>query len=442
MRILQCHNFYQQAGGEDRVLAEEKALLEAYGHDVEQYLVHNNAIPNLTKLQLFGKTLWSREAHRGVREAVERFRPDVVHVHNTLPLLSPSVYYAARSAGAAVVQTLHNYRMICPGAYCQRDGEVCELCVKKSVKWPAIQHKCYRENRAATATVVAKLAVHGAIGTYRKAVDRFIVCSDFARAKMAEAGFGAGKVVTKPNFQLSDMGVGPGGGGYAMYLGRLSPEKGVGTLLDAWDRDGMDVPLHLVGGGPMEDRVREVASRRPAISVFGHASWDEVIDQMQHASLLVFPSVTYEGHPMTMLEAMQAGTPVVGSRLGAIPELIVEGVTGWTVPSHHPDALAACVAEVMADPARLGAMRRGVRRVYDERYAADASHDRLIAIYEEAIAKRHGKPTETVHGRRSERRAQPTSATQRTSDETANPVMSPAPAVQPVQPILVGDDSR
>ncbi|MEM1444739.1 MAG: glycosyltransferase family 4 protein [Planctomycetota bacterium] len=394
MKVLQCHNYYQQPGGEDRVLAEEAALLRSRGHTVEQFLLHNDDVNKFTALTLAAKTIWSRDAHRELRRRVEAFAPDVVHVHNTLPLMSPSVYSAARAGGAAVVQTLHNYRMVCPGAYCQRDGEPCEKCVTKRVKWPALQHACYRESRAATAPIVAMLAIHDLAGTFRKHVDRYIVCSDFARHKMIEAGFMTDRLITKPNFRTEDLGQGPGGGGYALYIGRLSPEKGVATLMDAWDRDGMDVPLHVVGGGPMEDRVREVAARRPAVNALGHVSFEVLQEQLRHASLLVFPSVTYEGHPMTLLEAMQAATPIVGSRLGAIPELILEGKTGRTVLANDPVALGDGVAEMMADPQRLHSMRGDVRRFYESRFGLDTSYERLIAVYEEAIRHRHGKSVE------------------------------------------------
>lgn len=392
MKVLQCHNFYQQPGGEDRVLAEEKALLESRGHTVRQYVLHNDAVAGHTKLRLLGRTLWSRESHHAVREIVAEFAPDVVHVHNTLPLMSPSIYSAARSGGAAVVQTLHNYRMVCPGAYCQRGGEPCELCLSKKIKWPAIKHACYRENRAATASIVAMLAVHGALGTYRRHIDLNITCSAFARDKMIEAGLDPQRVMTKPNFQLSDLGVGPGGGGYAVYLGRLSPEKGVQTMLDAWDHDDMTAPLHILGGGPMEADVREIAGRRPAVTCLGHASWDQVVTELQNAALLVFPSVTYEGHPMTLLESMQAGTPMVGSRLGAIPEIIDEGVTGRCVDANNPQALRDAVLDMFRDPERLAVMRRDVRKTYDTRYAPDQAYQRLLACYEQALMHRHQGP--------------------------------------------------
>ncbi len=323
-----------------------------------------------------------------------------------------------------MVQTLHNYRMVCPGAYCQRDGEPCELCVNKKFKWPAIRHACYRENRAATASIVAMLALHGALGTYRNAIDHYIVCSEFAREKMISAGFTPDRVTTKTNFQLSDIGVGPGTGGYAIYLGRLSPEKGVQTMLDAWDRDGMDIPLHIIGGGPMEAQVREVAQRRPAITCLGHLPWAEVEEQMRHAALLVFPSVTYEGHPMTLLEAMQTGTPMVGSRLGAIPEIIDEDVTGRCVTSHNPDALASAVTDMMSDPVRLQAMRADVRRTYDQRYAVDTSHQRLIAVYQRAIEQRQGQtPSPDADAKEQHDEALGT--------PSASPAVAPAPAPSP-----------
>ncbi len=389
MKILQCHNYYQQPGGEDRVLAEEKALLEDYGHTVEQYVLHNDDVARYTRLQLLGKTVWSREARHDIRERVLTFKPDVVHVHNTLPLMSPSIYSAARSAGAAVVQTLHNYRLVCPGAYCQLDGTPCEKCVHKTFKWPAVRHACYRENRAATASIAGMLAAHHLLGTFRKHIDLMVTCSRFARDKFVAAGFDPDHIVCKPNFLREDLGVGHGDGKFAMFLGRLSPEKGIGTLIEAWDRDDLDLPLHVAGGGPMADAVRDLARRRRNVKYLGHCPREMVEAELRAAALLVFPSQTYEGMPMTLLEAMQAGTPIVGSDRGAIPELVMAGKTGRVFPPGDADALRDAVKDMMGNPPALRSLRGSVRHTYEIQFSAEPAYRSLIDTYRRAITRRH-----------------------------------------------------
>ena len=189
MKIVVAHNFYQQAGGEDQVFADETQLLERHGHDVVRYTVHNQQVNNLSRLTLAGRTIWNRASHAELNDLVKREQADIVHFHNTFPLLSPSVYSAARSAGAAVVQTLHNYRLICPTAICYRDGHVCEDCVTKTIPWPAILHQCYRGDRGAVAVAAAMLAVHHARGTYRNEVNAYIALTEFRATNSSRRAF-------------------------------------------------------------------------------------------------------------------------------------------------------------------------------------------------------------------------------------------------------------
>src|SRR4051812_3656351 len=179
MRILVAHNFYQQPGGEDQSFAAEVQVLRDGGQEVRTYTCHNDAINGMAKLTIAGKTIWNRQTHAELRGLCREFRPDVVHFNNTFPLISPAAYYACRSEGAAVVQSLRNYRLLCPAATFYRDGKVCEDCLGKAVPWPALAHKCYRDNLGATATSVALLTGHRMIGTYSRAVDRYIAISEF-----------------------------------------------------------------------------------------------------------------------------------------------------------------------------------------------------------------------------------------------------------------------
>ncbi len=383
MKILQCHNLYQLAGGEDSVVADERALLESRGHEVVQYILHNNAVDDVSRLRLAAGTIWSRKSANALRELIRREKPDIAHFHNTLPLMSPSSYHAVRAEGVAVVQTLHNYRLLCPKATFFRDNQICEDCLHKSIKWPAIKHGCYRDSRSASAAVVAMLTVHGTIGTYRKAIDAYIACSEFTRDKMIEGGYPADRIHYKPNFIAEDPGVGGGDGGYAMYLGRLSPDKGIEVLVNAWDQLG-DVPLQVVGKGPIEDQIVGLADRHDLVTHHNWLSFEALDKILGKASFLVLPSMNYEGFPRVIVEAYGHGVPVVASNIGAMGRVIVDGETGRHVKYGDADDLARVVRELMNDPQQVQRLRRGARLAYEQAYTADINYDTMISIYQQA----------------------------------------------------------
>src|SRR5688500_5602362 len=329
MNILLVHNFYQQPGGEDQVFADEAKMLRDRGHDVRQITVHNDAVDRMGKLALARRTIWTRAAYDALRDAAAAHRADVVHFHNTLPLISPAGDRAAHDAGAAVVQTLHNYRLLCPTATFYRDGGVCEDCMGKFVPWPGVWHKCYRDNRAASAVIATMLTVHRALRTYRDEVDVFIALTEFARRKFVEGGLPAEKIIVKPNFVDPDPGVGSGGGGYVLFVGRLTEEKGVGTLLQAWETLAGQVPLKICGDGPLRPRVESAAARTELnVQYLGRRPLDEVQLLMGESALLIFPSTWYEGLPRTIVESFAKGTPVLASDLGSMTELVADGRTG------------------------------------------------------------------------------------------------------------------
>ena len=262
MRVLLVHNFYQQPGGEDSVFKAEGRLLEEHGHDVVRYTEHNDSVDELGKLALASRTIWSRESAARINKIVEDFDPQVVHFHNTLPLISPSAYYAASSRGARIVQTLHNYRFFCPPSLFLRDGKVCELCLGKTVALPAVKHGCYRQSRSASAVVAAMLAAHKMLDTYRKKIDVFVALTEFSRRKFVEGGFPEDKIVVKPHFIESPKDEARETGDYILYVGRLSEEKGVQTLVRAWT-NGHSVPnLVIVGDGPLQTDVAAAVERQ------------------------------------------------------------------------------------------------------------------------------------------------------------------------------------
>lgn len=391
MKVLLVHNHYQQPGGEDAVFAAEGALLEAYGHQVVRYVAHNDEVNAIGRARLAGMTIWNQQSYDRVRALVAAERPEIVHFHNTLPLISPAAFYAARGAGAAVVLTLHNYRLLCPSAIFLRDEHVCEQCLGKPFAWPSVRHGCYRGSRAASAAVATMLAAHRLAGTWTRHVDAYIALTDFARDKYVQGGLPAAKMHVKPNFLADDPGPGEGEGGYALFIGRLAPEKGIRTLLAAWSLLDPPAPLKIVGDGPLAPAVEEaIAGGLGAHGVewLGQRGRSEVLALARGAQLLIFPSIWYEGFPMTLVEAFAAGLPVVGSALGSMASIIQDGETGLLVRPGDAAHLAARVQEARASPGLLARMRRGARAAFETHYTASVNHSRLLDVYTAALAER------------------------------------------------------
>jgi glycosyltransferase involved in cell wall biosynthesis len=396
MKILACHNFYQQPGGEDQVFADETALLESYGHRVVRYTVHNDAVNAAGRLALLGKTIWNRSTAREIAAIVRRERADIVHFHNTFPLISPAAYYAARRAGAAVVQTLHNYRLLCPGAMFLRDGAVCESCLGRA-PIAAVVHKCYRGSRAASAATAAMLMSHRILATYRHRVDAYIALTEFGRRKFIVGGLPAEKIVVKPNFVAPDPGIGDGRGKRAVFVGRLAPGKGLETLLEAWTKHAPGMPLTVIGDGPLAGAVREAVGAGSGVQWLGRRPSHEVYDLMGSAAVLVMPSVWYEGLPKTLIESFAKGTPVIASRLGALAETVMHGTTGLHFAPGDAADLARQVRFAAANAEELANMRIACRHEFERRYTAEQNYRLLHEIYAGALHRRRHSSSMPAH---------------------------------------------
>jgi glycosyltransferase involved in cell wall biosynthesis len=390
MKIVQVHNFYQLPGGEDAVVEDERALLEAHGHRLTQFTRHNDQIGRVGKARLAAGTVWNRDAAGQLETLVRKEKPAVVHFHNTMPLISPSAYYAARRGGAAVVQTLHNYRLLCPKGTLFRDGRVCESCVDKAVAWPAVRHACYRQSRSASAALMVMRSTHRVLNTYHKAVDAYIATTRFARDMHLRGGLPSDRVYLKPNFVAVDPGVGHGAGGYALYVGRLSPEKGIGALLEAWRGQTGLMPLVIVGDGPQRSAVETLASAHPGVTYRGWLSGEALNSAMQSAGVLVLPSLNYEGFPKVIVEAFAAGLPVIASRLGAMAEVIEHQTTGLLFSPGQPEGLRASVSWAQTHPDQLGRMRGEARARYEKHYRPEPNYQALMTIYDHALKGFHG----------------------------------------------------
>lgn len=391
MKVLLVHERYRSPGGEDYVFEAEAALLESRGHEVTRYTEHNDRIDEMSSVAVAMDTVWSRSARRRLGGIVERERPDVVHFHNTFPLISPAVYGPAAHAGAAVIQTLHNFRPICPMAQLFRDGAPCEDCVGRAVPWPGILHACYRDSRRASAVVAAMIATHRGLGTWRDGPDLYVALTPFSRDRFVAGGLPEEKIVVKPNFVDEDPGVGVGPGDHVAFIGRLSPEKGVGVLLEAWEALDADVPLRIAGDGPLRDRVRDAVDRDPRVEWLGWREREDVLDLLRGARFLVFPSIWYETFGLGMVEAFAAGRPVIASDRGAMADLVDDGRTGRLVPAGDAVALATAVEALWADPARAAEMGERARSEYEARYTSERGYEALLATYETARGRAEGR---------------------------------------------------
>lgn len=393
MKILLVHNKYQQPGGEDVVFEQERKLLESAGHQVVTHCRSNDEVNDSSiwqRVRLAKNTVSSAESRQQVLNLLRQHHFDVVHVHNTFMMISPSIYSACHEAGVPVVQTLHNYRLLCPAANFYRDGHTCEECTEHSV-WRGVQHGCYRDSRAATATVAVMLTVHRQRGTWTESVDSYVALSEFARRKFIAGGLPADKISVKPNFVQPDPGERSNGGGvYAAYVGRLASEKGPGTMISAWKLLSKSVPLVVVGDGPLLEELQNQAREQGLtnINFRGRLSREQAQAVMKGASFVVIPSECYENFPMGMAESFACGVPVICSRLGALEELVSDGRTGLHFSSGSPQDLAAKVEWAWSNPESMRAMGKAARKEYETRYTAESNYPLLMDIYQRTIAAR------------------------------------------------------
>lgn len=385
MRILTVHNFYQQPGGEDYVFTGESDLLESHGHQVTRFSVHNDAIESLSKLTVARKTLWNQQAADELAQIAKDKRIEVAHFHNTFPLLSPAVYGAVRKAGAAVIQTLHNFRLMCPPGTFFRDGKVCQDCLGR-LPIPSIIHKCYRDSRLGSATVTAMTGLHRTLKTWQQKIDRYIVLAEFTRQQFIRGGLPPERLAIKPNFLSPDPGPGTGDGGYALFVGRLTPEKGIDVLVRAAPLIAQHMPLWIVGTGPLSAQIEALAASVPNVRYLAQQPREHVQELMSKAGVLVSPSIWFEaGIPRTIIEAFASATPVAAFDIGASAGLQGEGTGAQIAPTGDAEALARAAIEAAGRPD----LRKAARRQYLDHYTPQTNYQRLMEIYHDALTQRH-----------------------------------------------------
>jgi len=394
VKILLVHNQYRQPGGEDVAFEQERQLLQRAGHEVVIYHRSNAEIDdNFTaaKLVLVKKIVWATDTHRDFTSLLHREKPQLVHIHNTFVMVSPAVYLACEYANIPVIQTLHNYRLICPAASLFRDGKICEECIDHSLL-RGVWHGCYRDSRLATSAVALMLAIHRRRHTWDEKVRAYVALTEFARSKFIQGGLPTEKIFVKPNFVDPDPGVRSAPGRYAVFAGRLSEEKRVCTLLSAWARLRSPIPLVIVGDGPERVKLEQQAQHLGLthVTFLGRLMRPETLAMVRNSWLLLLPSECYENFPLTIAEAFACGVPVICSRLGAMAEVVDDGRTGLHATAGDPDDLAEKLEWAWAHPAQMEAMGKEARREYEAKYTAARNYEILKDLYEHVAGSANG----------------------------------------------------
>jgi len=389
LKIIIVHNFYQYTGGEDSVLQSESALLKQHGHEILLFTKDNKEILAYNffqKVKFIQNTIYNRTIQAEFSSQIEDFKPDIVHVHNTFPLISPAIYDVCLEKRIPVIQTLHNFRLACTGALFYRENSICEECSGKKIPWHGVKYGCYRNSQLQSGVVAAMIAYHKLVKTWEKKVDCFITLTEFSKKKFLENGLPAAKLAIKPNFITPDPGERTSKGDYVLFVGRLSNEKGVINLLKAWLLI-KNITLKIAGTGPLLQQIVDFVSTNNLknVEILGFQPKSQIYSLIKNSRFLVFPSEWYEGFPLTIIESLACGVPVIGSRLGAIEEKIINNYTGLHFTPGDPQDLAAKINWAWAHPAEMAEMGKNARREYEEKYTAERNYEMLMGIYQKAV---------------------------------------------------------
>lgn len=395
MHVLVVHNRYASAqpSGENKVVDQEAELLRAAGHRVELFERRSDGI---AERSLLGKAAlpflvpWNPAVRTELAARLRAERPDVVHVHNVFPLLSPAVLAACADAGVPAVATLHNYTQVCPPGTLQRDGRPCTECVGSAAPLPAVRHGCYRGSRLATVPLAVSMSVNRR--RWWSGVERFLCISAAQRDVLVRAGMPAERLVVKHNFVPDPDDRRSGAGEHVLYLGRLAEAKGVRLLMTAWDElasaGGVGVPLVIAGTGPLEQEVTAWAAGRDDVRYAGLYDTAQCRKAVARSVAVVAPSTWLEAFGLVVVEAMAAGVPVVAAGHGAFVELVEDGVTGLLHRPGESESLASCIRRIAAGPDRNREMGRAARRRYELGFSPAVGLERLVEEYRTAIAGR------------------------------------------------------
>lgn len=394
--ILIVHNEYQYAGGEDTVVRQDAALLEKHGHRVFFYTRNNDELKSFTGLQklfLPFTTIFSLKSYREIRKIIREQKIELVHVHNTLPLISYSAYYAAKREGCRLIQTIHNFRLVCPNALFYRDGHICEDCLNKGLLC-GVKHRCYRGSKTQTAMVALMLKLHRMFGTFKKP-DAYITLTGFNKEKIS-AVVPAEKIHVKPNYLSFNSEIGQKedavftgsfsdlkNTSFFLYASRIEKVKGIFVLLEAFSVLP-EQKLLILGTGPDEAAVKDYIARKKLTNIIfaGFTPHEKALQLMAHAKAMIFPSLWYEGFPMTIVESLSRSLPVIASDTPNIASVISHQKNGLLFKTGSSDALIHAITEFLQlSPEDSLLMKEAARESYLKSFTEEIIYKKLIDIY-------------------------------------------------------------
>lgn len=388
MKLLHIHNYYLQSGGEDQVFKNETRLLEDHEHEIFRYTRHNSELSSWSGIKMALNTIWNPEVYHTVDQLLNEINPDVCHIHNTFPLISPSVYFACKKHKIPVVQRLPNYRLICPGALLLRDGKICTDCLGKRFPWPGMIHACYRGSVAQSFVVFIMLSFHRILKTWQKKINVYVALNKHGRELFVRGGIPAEKIMISPNFVDPNTEPEPNNqpGDYALFVGRLSKEKGLDTLLDAW-KLLTGIPLKIVGDGPLMKDLTERIERGniDKVELLGRKSHEETINMLKKARVLIFPSEWLETFGLGIIEAFACGVPVIAAKQKTIEEIIQHGMNGLLFEPGNSHDLARTIKEYWDKTEQLQEMGKEARHSFLNKYSKQQKYNSLMEIYARAI---------------------------------------------------------
>jgi len=387
MKILLIHNCYQQRGGEDSTFESEYNLLSKGGNDVEKILFDNKTINSLSdKITVGFKNVFNRESAKIIEEKITDFQPQIIHIHNFFPLISPSVFFIAKKYKVPIVITIQNYRLICSNALLYRDGHICEDCVNKIIPLNGIIHKCYRDSAMQTAAVTLMTSFHKVAGTWKNKIDKYITVAEFGRDKILNSSLklAEDQVVVKPN-SVEDFGDGNNKReDFFVFIGRLIGDKGIETLLESLNH--FNYKIRIIGDGPLRSRIEDAAQKNKNIEYLGFRDKNFIINTLKKAKGLIFPSLWYEGLPVTIIESFSTGTPVIGSNIGAVTLQITDNYNGFHFCPGDAKDLANRIKYLSDNEQQLKHLYVNARNTYLEKYTPEKNYEQLISIYSGAIS--------------------------------------------------------
>lgn len=381
-RVLMVHNYYQIGGGEHTVFKNEVEMLRENGHEVIEYTRSNDELKNSKwkMLLLPFTTTWSFKTYREVKKIIKEQNIDIVHCHNTFPLISPSVYYAARSENVPVVQTIHNFRFLCPCGVFYRDGKICEECRQQNSFKPALKHRCYRNSKLQTLVVVIMLTIHRKLGTYRKI--NYIFLTEFNKRKFDKLiDIHGDNVFVKPNFVKSPAETEKKSYPTQIFIfaSRLEENKGIKYLIKQWKKMPEEYQLHIYGTGTLEQHVQESIKDKENIQYYGFQPHDVIFEDLKIATAMIFPSMWYEGYPMIIAESMAVGCPVISADLGNAGDIVATSKGGVVFNPDEEDGLVKAIENIINNNEVL---RKNALLYFKEVLSKDKSYVEQNDIYE------------------------------------------------------------